>query len=115
MRSVWGVLLLLLAAAVCCSFLPDIPKREAYFFSAGGRPGILEYSRETKGTVRVNTADAEELTQLPGIGDILAQAIINEREIHGLFRYPEDLMAVSGIGKQKLQNIRPWLDLTEGE
>ena len=64
-------------------------------------------------------ADAEELQQLPGIGETLAQAILDEREAHGPFLYPEDLMAVRGIGESKYAQIRPWLETsissTEGE
>ena len=71
------------------------------------------------GTIRINEADAEELQQLPGVGETIAQAIIDEREAHGPFYFPEDLMAVRGIGESKYEQIRPWLDYsiptTEGE
>ena len=48
--------------------------------------------------VNVNTADAQELMTLPGIGERRAQAIIQYRECVGVFRKEEDLMNVKGIG-----------------
>ena len=60
-------------------------------------------------TVAVNLADIAELSLLPGIGQKTAEAIIAERSAHGSFFYPEDLLAVSGIGEKKLSAIRPYL------
>jgi len=58
-------------------------------------------------TVRVplNTASAEELTVLPGIGDALAAAIVRHREEYGPFRTLEDLLDVPGIGESLLDNL----------
>lgn len=61
------------------------------------------------GTVDVNTADAEALCALPGIGPALSAAIVAEREANGPFRYPEDLLAVPGIGEKKLAAMRDML------
>lgn len=55
--------------------------------------------------VDVNTAGLEELMALPGIGQIRAQAILDYREAHGPFRYPEDLIRVKGIGEGVLSGI----------
>lgn len=55
--------------------------------------------------VRVNSATAEELCELRGIGPSLAQAIVEEREANGAFYYPEDLLNVRGIGRQKLKDM----------
>lgn len=61
------------------------------------------------GTVDVNSADAQALTALDGVGPKLAAAIVAERERGGPFRYPEDLLAVKGIGEKKLEGFRPQL------
>jgi competence protein ComEA len=62
----------------------------------------------TPGTtlVNVNVASAEELETLPGIGEVLAQAIITYREEHGPFTAVEELEDVSGIGPATLEEIR---------
>ena len=54
------------------------------------------------GSIRVNTAQGEELSLLPGVGPVLAEAIIAERETNGPFHFPEDLLSVRGIGQKKL-------------
>ena len=48
--------------------------------------------------VNINTASAGELTQLKGVGPSIAAKIIAYREKNGLFKMPEDLMQVRGIG-----------------
>jgi len=57
--------------------------------------------------VNVNTASAEELQQLAGVGEVLAATIVRDREANGPFATPEDLMRVSGIGEKKFENMRP--------
>lgn len=61
------------------------------------------------GTVAVNAADAQALCALPSVGPALAAAIVAEREAHGPFRYPEDLLAVPGIGEKRLAAMREQL------
>ena len=62
------------------------------------------------GKVDINTADAELLETLPGIGETRAQAIIHHREQHGPFKRVDDIVAVPGIGAATLEGLR---DLVE--
>jgi competence protein ComEA len=60
----------------------------------------------TGAPVNVNTATAEELDDLPGVGPSTAAAIIEHRERVGPFVTVEDLLEVSGIGDAKLAQMR---------
>lgn len=55
--------------------------------------------------ININTATAEELQRLPGIGPTRAQAIVDDRAANGPFRIPEDLTRVKGIGEGILQGL----------
>lgn len=57
------------------------------------------------GLVNINTADAEMLKTLPGIGDAKAADIIAYREEHGAFCSIEDIKNVSGIGESIYNRI----------
>ena len=106
---------LLLAACLLLLAWQAIPGRqtERLAVPATGRCASVEAIRPPRGEVRVNTLDAEALTILPGIGPALAQAIVAERAQGGPFYYPEDLLAVRGIGQGRLEAIRHMLDLRE--
>lgn len=58
------------------------------------------------GMVNINTATSEEFQTLPGIGEVTAQAIVDDRDSNGPFASIEDLMRVSGIGEKKFEKIR---------
>jgi competence protein ComEA len=57
--------------------------------------------------IDINKATAKELTAIPGIGEAIAQRIIDFRDKEGPFRRVEDLMKVKGIGEKSFQKIRP--------
>lgn len=56
--------------------------------------------------VNINTATAEELCALPGIGETTAEKIIAYREENGGFDDIEEIMEVSGIGEGKFDDIK---------
>ena len=60
----------------------------------------------SSGVININTATAEELDSLPGIGPSTAAAIVEDRERNGPFASPEDLMRVSGIGEGKFSKLK---------
>ena len=61
---------------------------------------------EAAGLVNINTADAEKLMTLAGIGEARACSIISYREEHGPFRAIEDIMKVSGIKEAAFAKIK---------
>lgn len=60
--------------------------------------------------VRINSASAGELQQLPGIGPALAQRIVQTRS-RGRFSSADDLLRVPGIGKAKLAKLRNYVEV----
>jgi len=68
---------------------------------AGGL-GLLQ----SAAPLNLNTATAEQLTDLPGVGPATARAILEKRKAVGRFRSVDDLLSVKGIGTSKLDAIR---------
>jgi competence ComEA-like helix-hairpin-helix protein len=60
----------------------------------------------------LNTATVEQLEQLPGVGPRTAQEIVKFREKSGPFRRVEDLLAIRGITKHRLEKLRPYVTVT---
>ena len=65
--------------------------------AAGGAPS---------GPVHLNTATLEQLDELPGVGPVTAQKIVDYREQHGAFSSVDDLDAIPGIGPARLEQLR---------
>ena len=59
--------------------------------------------------VDLNTASAEQLLEIPGIGKVTAARIVQWRDDHGPFRRAEDLMKVKGIGEKSFDKLRPYV------
>ncbi len=66
------------------------------------------------GVVNINTATAEQIAYLPGIGAKTAERIVAFREEKGAFKKPTDLMQVKGIGDKTFERLSPYL-ATEGK
>src|SRR5262249_28305143 len=60
-------------------------------------------------TVNINTATAEQLDALPGIGPTKAQAIIDYRNEHGRFSSIEDIQKVKGIKEGEFSKIQDYI------
>ncbi len=105
-----------LSFLLVCLFLCTACKNEKAVFEAGAVPAVIQEQDEiqeaeetteteipdkeemiTNPLVNINTANAEELMTLPGIGQTRAEAILDYREIIGSFEKIEDIMNVKGI------------------
>ena len=89
------------------SALPSVPAASAPTEKPTAAPTEAATQPPTEpGPLDLNRATAQELTTLPGIGEVLAQRIVDYREAHGPFRSVEELIAVEGIGEGKLEKLR---------
>ena len=66
-------------------------------------------NQQTPQRININTASANELETLPGIGRGLAARIIEHREKHGPFRRPEHLIIVRGISDRRFRALRDFV------
>lgn len=61
--------------------------------------------------VNINTADKDALMTLPGIGEVLAERILDYRAANGPFTSLSDLMMVEGIGEKRMDAIWDYITL----
>ena len=73
---------------------------------------IAEQTEAISFPICINRANKKEFMALPGIGEVLAERIVDYREKNGLFSDPEELLNVEGIGKKRLEEI--WELITVG-
>lgn len=63
--------------------------------------------------VNINDSDKDELMTISGIGDAVSTAIINYRNLNGIFYHIEDIMNVTGIGNSTFAKIKDYIYLHE--
>jgi competence ComEA-like helix-hairpin-helix protein len=63
--------------------------------------------------IDINRAEPWLLEALPGIGEVLAQRIVDYRGTNGPFKRTEDLLKVSGIGEGTLENIKDYITVSD--
>lgn len=93
-----------LAAPVSDGSQVVVPRRAPPASAASG--GSSEDPAATTGPVHLNTATAEQLDELPGVGPVTAAKIVEYREQHGAFSSVDDLDAIPGIGPARLEQLR---------
>jgi competence protein ComEA len=91
-----GELIMILALPIPGS-TPMVPLADA---------GQAAQSDESRVRININTATAQELEALPGVGEVIATRIVAYREQNGPFRSADDLIHVEGISDRAIDNIR---------
>ncbi len=66
-------------------------------------------SSTSNSKININSASAEELTALSGVGEVTAAKIVADREANGPFKKPEDIKRVSGIGDKRYEAIADFI------
>lgn len=86
-----------------------ITLKPSEYVVVNGPSPTTAYRDEVLGRININTATAQELTSIPGIGEITAQRIVEYRMKYGKFYSLNDLLHIKGIGESTLEDIRPYI------
>lgn len=83
------------------------------FITSSKTDSVTENNGDSSQTIsdkiNINTATADELDALPGIGPSKAEAIVKYRETESRFNSPADIMNVSGIGEKTYEKIKDYI------
>jgi len=86
-----------------------IPRRGETVPAEASGGGSTQGGGSSGGKVNINSATSAELEALPGIGEVIAQRIVDYRTQHGPFRSVRDLLKVEGIGEKKFDSIKDYV------
>lgn len=83
------------------------------WLAVSGRRGLVDHDAPPQATARftvdINAAEADELSQVPGLGPVMAARVVEHRRLHGTFTTHDGLLEVPGIGPATLAEMRPYL------
>ncbi|MDP8214288.1 MAG: helix-hairpin-helix domain-containing protein [Candidatus Euphemobacter frigidus] len=65
--------------------------------------------------LNINVASLEQLVELPRIGPVKGQAVIDYRKEHGPFKCIEDIVRVKGIGPKTFERLEDWITIKVGK
>jgi comEA protein len=90
---------------LCARFLLPILFISVLFSSAA----LAGEKKPPAQPVNINTANSEQLQQVPGIGPATADKILQMRKSYGPFKSVDDLLAIRGLGAKRLEKMRKYL------
>jgi len=103
--------------------LRDDDTIEAFLLDAGVEPDAdlshielyipREGEDQSPQKIDINRAEPWLLEALPGIGEVLAQRIVDYRDDNGSFKRIEDLLKVSGIGEATFEKIKDYITVSD--
>lgn len=102
--AIFGIVLYLLCVDVNNAYRPVIRFHN-------DSTGFLKPPEPLKGDIDINSASAEELQALPGIGPKYSADIVAYRQSLGGFRYPEELMDIRGIAEKRYADLLPYIKM----
>jgi competence protein ComEA len=99
-------LLVNLAAPLADGEQVIVPSVAAFGSSGAAAPASATAAPSPTAPVDLNTATAEQLDALPGVGPVTAEKIIAYRQAHGPFTSVDQLDAISGIGPSRIADLK---------
>lgn len=120
----YGVFLLVAIACMCLAFTVGIfvgrnlnPNRIQLWENPASESSsdATTSSDSPAGLLNINTATSSQLEQLPQIGSVLAQRIIDYREENGPFTSVNDLLNVEGIGASRLNILLQYIKVEDAQ
>lgn len=107
MKKAQIILLTLSAAFICLmvGFFMGRSTSQKVYISGDNVTGATHNT----GKLDLNTATVHQLQMLPGVGQVLAQNIVNYRQENGPFTRTDDLLQVTGIGPKRLEEILEYI------
>lgn len=94
-------------------FIPTLPNPSLTIPSPINEDSIPSSSNDSlnssKSLININYASAAELENVPGIGPVTSEKIINYRIENGLFRKLDEILKVSGIGDKTYAKMKPFI------
>lgn len=97
------------AAVLFCVSFENTPLEPYRVTSTGQALSAPAASALSEEKVNINTASKEELIGLNGIGEVLADRIIEYREANGGYKDVRELTNVKGIGEKLLEKLLPYV------
>ena len=91
-------------ASRCLSFVLAVLSLSVIVLAAAGTT-----KKPPPAPVNLNTANSDQLQTVPGIGPATAEKILQMRKSYGPFKSVDDLLAIRGIGKKRLEKMRKYL------
>lgn len=104
--------ILLVIALLLCAALLMIPLREDPYEEMPFESETTAVPQELDEFLKldstdINSADQEELISLPGIGEVLAERILQYRAVHGAFQNWDEFRNIQGVGERLIETLRP--------
>ena len=114
-KAAYAILIAASAIALMLMVALQYKWEESDRYIASGRTAEVQPLTPMPADWLPNCGDASALDALPGIGEVLAERIIEYREAEGPFFFPEDMMCVKGIGETRFREIMEYLEEQENE
>ena len=98
------------AALIGASLARNLPNSSGVcYVSNAEKSSLIAQGEAVNPKLNINSAAPEELEELDGIGEAIAQNIVNYRESHGKFSSISELKKVEGVGDKTLDKIEPYI------